>query len=181
MSPSEVAWRVEDYAKRWAWLPEQVGQDGLVRPQVSWLRAQPAFKPGQRRFKAKLPEGALLVVPSAARHAVIVAADEILVGRSAVLGIIRNDMADPDWFYDPRTGRRAPSSKYCFWIDHRSEDATGNVKQVWELSRMQHVTVLAAAFALSRDDRYAQRAALAPTLVVGQKPLFVGCPLDERH
>ena len=36
---------------------------------------------------------------------------------------------------------------------------TGNVKQVWELSRLQHVTLLAAAYAVSGSDTYADAAA----------------------
>ena len=101
----------------------------------------------------------LLEVPPAARAGVIAGADELLAGHWELLGTTRHDMADPDWFFDPITGRSAPSSGYCFRIDHRSEDVTGNVKQVWELSRLQHVTILAAAFALSGDERYAERAA----------------------
>ena len=56
-------------------------------------------------------------------------------------------------------GPARPQFDYCFKVNHRSEDVTGNVKQIWELSRMHHVTVLAAAFALSGDERYAERAA----------------------
>ena len=89
----------------------------------------------------------------------IAAADEILGGSRTLLGVTRYDMEDPDWFFDPVTGRCAPSSEYCFGIDHRSETVTGNIKQVWELSRLQHVTVLAAAFALSGEEAYANRAA----------------------
>ncbi len=70
---------------------------------------------------------------------------------------MRKDLEDPDWFFDPVTGRRAPQVEYSFRIDYRSEDATGNVKQVWELSRLHHLTVLAAAFAFTGNDRYARR------------------------
>ncbi len=87
------------------------------------------------------------------------AADEILAGRWQLLGVTRQDMEVPDWFFDPITGRRAPQVDYCFNINHRSEDVTGNVKQIWELSRMQHLTVLAAAFMLSGDEHYAERVA----------------------
>ena len=111
------------------------------------------------RFEASLDKAALGEVPPDARTAVIAAAEEILAGRWALLGVPRPDIEDPDWFFDPVTGRTAPSSDYCFRIDYRSQAVTGNVKQVWELSRMQHVTVLAAAFAFSGDERYAARAA----------------------
>ena len=80
---------------------------------------------------------------------------EILAGQWQLLGVVRRDMENPDWFFDPVTGTRAPQADYCFKVDHRSEDVTGNVKQIWELSRMHHVTVLAAAFSVSGDERYA--------------------------
>ena len=58
----------------------------------------------------------------------------------------RTDLERPDWFRDPVTGRRSDPDRYAFRIDHRSEEQTGNVKQVWEISRLQHLTVLAAAW-----------------------------------
>ena len=39
------------------------------------------------------------------------------------------------------------------------EELTGNVKQVWEVSRLQHLTLLATAWFLSHDERYAARVA----------------------
>jgi hypothetical protein len=86
-------------------------------------------------------------------------ADEVLAGRWDVLGVTRQDMVAPDWFLDPLTGRRAPQADYCFSINHRDETVTGNVKQVWELSRHHHLTLLACAYALTGDRRYAERAA----------------------
>ena len=83
-------------------------------------------------------------------------------------------MEDPDWFFDPVTGRRAPQFDYCFKVNHRSEDVTGNVKQIWELSRMHHLTVLAAAFSLSGDERYAERAASHLRSWWAQNPFLSG-------
>jgi hypothetical protein len=68
-------------------------------------------------------------------------------------------MAAPDWFFDPVTGCRAPADRYAFRINHRSQEQTGNIKQVWEVSRLHHLTLLAAAWFLSRDDVYARRVA----------------------
>ena len=155
MSVPEVRWRAEDSAKKWAWRPQQ------VRPGKDSSRLLcPSLRDGaEPRFSAKLRAATLQEIPLAARSDVIAAADEILGGSRTLLGVTRYDMEDPDWFFDPVTGRCAPSSEYCFGIDHRSETVTGNIKQVWELSRLQHVTVLAAAFALSGEEAYANRAA----------------------
>ena len=105
-----------------------------------------------RRF----PTRARSRVQDDAATAVIRAADALLEGRWSVLGIERVDVLDPDWFWDPVTGRRAPQDQLCFSIDHRDEAVTGNVKSVWELSRHHHLTVLASAFWLTGDDRYAE-------------------------
>ena len=71
--------------------------------------------------------------------------------------MLRTDLERPDWFRDPVTGCRSDPNRYAFRVDHRSEEQTGNVKQVWEIARLQHLTLLASAWALSHDDRYAQR------------------------
>jgi hypothetical protein len=48
------------------------------------------------------------------------------------------------------------------------------VKQIWELSRMHHLTLLAAAFSLSGDERYAERAASHLRSWWAQNPFLSG-------
>jgi hypothetical protein len=146
MSPAELAWRTRDlvYRTAWAW--------AVLRPKPSAPRKGASFS-------APLPEGALSLVAPAARAGVLRAADEIMGGRFEVLGTARHDMASPDWALDPSTGKRVPLGAYCFRTDFRDEAVTGNVKQIWELSRLHHITVLAAAYALSGEALYAERAA----------------------
>jgi hypothetical protein len=161
MSASEVAWRLSDHAKKVAWTRHQVpvpASGPATRPPRRGAgKAVPRVPAAHRRFEATLAPGVLAGVPAEARRRILRAGDQILAGRFEVLGVMRKDMEDPDWFFDPVTGRRAPQGDYCFRIDYRSEDVTGNVKQVWELSRLHHLTVLAAAYALSGDERYAER------------------------
>ncbi len=111
------------------------------------------------RFTATLDFAVAAQIPHARRDELIGAAEALLAGRWHVLGTDRDDLVAPDWFLDPRSGRRAPSDRYAFSIQHRSEDVAGNVKQVWELSRHQHLTVLAAAYFVTDDSRYAERIA----------------------
>ena len=92
--------------------------------------------------------------PCAATAALIARAEEIADGRWEPLGVVRRDLDAPDWFADPVTGRRAPHDRLCFRINHRSERETGNVKQLWEVSRHHHLTVLAAAWFVTCDPRY---------------------------
>ena len=115
--------------------------------------------PGERRFTAILPPDTAARVPEEARAAVLRSADRLLRGEWEVLGVLRTDLVQPDWFYDPVTGHRSAPDRYAFRIDHRSEEQIGNAKQVWEISRLQHLTVLATAWFLTREEQYACRVA----------------------
>src|SRR5207249_2490368 len=93
------------------------------------------------------------------RTRLLATADQILDGQLEYFGVSRSDLVAPDWSFDPKTGRRAPVNAYAFDIRYRDEAAVGDIKQLWELSRHQHLTVLAAAYALTGDDRYVHRVA----------------------
>ena len=156
-SPAEMAWRARDQLVRAAWSLRQVAREQLAREQ----RTQPgvAAPASGLAFTAVLPPGTAAQVPEEARKAVLEAADRLLRGEWETLGVLRTDLEQPDWFRDPVTGRRSAQDRYAFRIDHRCEDQVGNTKQVWELSRLQHLTVLATAWFLTHDERYARRVA----------------------
>jgi Heparinase II/III-like protein/Heparinase II/III N-terminus len=177
MSASELGWRMSDHVRRKRWASRQVmpqvppqswGHRSAGRATAPWESARDAT------FRTFPTAVVLEAVPSEARQRVITLAQEVLAGRWELLGAVRRDMEDPDWFFDPVTGRRAPQVDYCFRVNHRSEDVTGNVKQIWELSRMHHLTVLAAAYALSGDERYAERVASHLRSWWAQNPFLSG-------
>jgi hypothetical protein len=150
MSPGEIARRAQDEARHRTWERRRSsGGPDLLDPHLSL----------ERTFRATLPDGTRCAVPAAARAALLASADALMDGRWQVLGTERDDLVAPDWFLDPSSGRRAPSDVYAFRIQYRSEAVTGNVKQVWELSRHQHLTLLAAAYFISGEQRYAERVA----------------------
>ena len=174
MSPAEMAWRVRDQVVRAAWSPRQVTRQQLAR-------AAPAAPARELAFTAVLPPGTAARVPEEARKPVLEAADRLLRGEWETLGVLRTDLERPDWFRDPVTGRRSDPDRYAFRVDHRSEEQVGNVKQVWEISRLQHLTLLATR--LVPQPRRPVRAAgrrSAPLLVAGE-PVPVRRALDERH
>jgi len=153
MSAAEVAWRARDQALHIAWSRRQVTRDQLAAA----ARRPGARRPGERRFTSVLPPDVAARVPAQAGAAIVEAADGLLRGEWGVLGVTRTDLKLPDWFADPVTGRRAPADRYAFRINYRDEEQTGDIKQVWEISRLQHLTVLATAWWLTRDDAYALR------------------------
>ncbi|MHC5907116.1 heparinase II/III family protein, partial [Streptomyces sp. S6] len=110
------------------------------------------------RFTATLPAGTLAEAAPDAVKRLVAEADRLLAGHAEYFGVVRDDLTDPDWSFDPKTGRRAPWG-YAFDVPYRDEDTVGDVKQIWELSRHQYLTVLAAAYALTGDERYAERVA----------------------
>ncbi|MFD4630672.1 alginate lyase family protein [Streptomyces sp. NPDC058284] len=142
MGPLEVGGRVGDAVRRRRWRSEPPGC-----PRVTGAR-----------FTAVLPAGAVAAVPPDAAKRLVAEADRLMAGHAEFFGVGRDDLADPDWCHDPKTGRRAPSG-YAFGLPYRDEDAVGDIKQIWELSRHQYLTVLAAAYAVTGDERYAERVA----------------------
>lgn len=151
MSLTEVVYRTLDAGRRQAWTRRQV--------QPGEAATLPSDTRGDRRFDLPLPAEARLGVDPQAAAALIRAADSVLTGAWTVLGTRRTDSADPDWFYDPVTGRRPSDNRLAFRIHHRDEAETGNIKQIWEMSRHHQVTVLATAWWLTQEERYAEAAA----------------------
>jgi hypothetical protein len=148
MSGEEVAARIGDTMRQAAW--GRVGTSPLRVPHgTAAVRTGPV----------PLPAGARDLVDPMAAAALIAAADRVLSGRWVILGVERADLVDPDWFLDPISGVRSPDRRRATRIDHRDEQVTGNVKQVWELSRHHHLTVLAAAYWLTGEEIYAACAA----------------------
>lgn len=151
MSPTETLYRTLDAARRRVWARRQV--------QPGEMPALPRDAHHDRSFGSLLPASARADIDPDAVSALVDAADSILDGTWTVLGTPRPDSANPDWFRDPVTGRRAPDDRLAFRIHHRDEAETGNIKQVWEMSRHHHITVLATAWWLTQDERYADAAA----------------------
>ncbi|MBZ6170924.1 heparinase II/III family protein [Streptomyces olivaceus] len=140
MGPREVGGRAADAVRRRRWRS--------ARPPCPAVTGA--------RFTAVLPAGAVAAVAPDAAKRLVAEADRLLAGHVEYFGVLRDDLADPDWWYDPKTGRRAPWG-YAFDVPYRDEEAVGDIKQIWELSRHQYLTVLAAAYAVTGDERYAER------------------------
>ncbi|MFJ1806808.1 MULTISPECIES: alginate lyase family protein [unclassified Streptomyces] len=142
MGPREVGGRAGDAVRRRRWRSS--------RPESPSVTGAP--------FTAVLPAGTSADVPPDAAKRLIAEADRLMAGHAEYFGVDRDDLADPDWWYDPKTGRRAPWG-YAFDVPYRNEDAVGDIKQIWEPSRHQYLTVLAAAYAVTGNERYAERVA----------------------
>ncbi|MDG9706991.1 alginate lyase family protein [Streptomyces sp. DH10] len=142
MGPREVGGRAVDAVRR-----------------RRWRSARPACPSVTgARFTAVLPAGTIAAIPPDAAKRLIAEADRLMYGHAEYFGVVRDDLTDPDWWYDPKTGRRAPWG-HAFDVPYRNEDAVGDIKQIWEPSRHQYLTQLAAAYAITGNERYAERVA----------------------
>jgi hypothetical protein len=142
MGPREVGGRAVDAVRR-----------------RRWRSARPACPSVTgARFTAVLPAGTIAAIPADAAKRLVAEADRLMYGHAEYFGVVRDDLTDPDWWYDPKTGRRAPWG-YAFDVPYRNEDAVGDIKQIWEPSRHQYLTQLAAAYAITGNERYAERVA----------------------
>jgi len=144
MSLSELAWRTQTRARQEMW----------VRRGVAGSAPRTAGPLASRTWRST-PTDLSTGLPQECRAAIIDAAERLLVGHYMVLGVNREDIADPDWALDPLTGRAFPTGASAFRLDFRSSTDGPDVKQVWELSRHHHLTLLACAWRLSGDERYA--------------------------
>ncbi|MFG2847852.1 alginate lyase family protein [Kitasatospora sp. NPDC048296] len=143
MGPQEIAGRVGDTLRRRRWRTAPPPPCPLVL---------------DARFTAVLPAAAIGAVPADAAKRLVAEADRLMDGHAEFFGVERDDLAAPDWWLDPKTGRRATAG-YAFDVPYRDEDTVGDIKQIWEPSRHQYLTVLAAAYAITGNERYAERVA----------------------
>ncbi len=81
-------------------------------------------------------------------------ADQILTHRIAVFGIAYDMGPQIDWHSDPRSQMRWPLEHYTRMQLRLRQGA--DVRQVWELNRLCHLTTLGRAYALTSDERYAE-------------------------
>jgi len=87
---------------------------------------------------------------------IIAKADRILAHRFDLLGFEDVDYGkDIDWHLDAVHGKRAPLKPF-HTIRYLDFEEVGDSKVTWELNRHQHLVVLAKAFRLTGDHRYAK-------------------------
>jgi Heparinase II/III-like protein/Heparinase II/III N-terminus len=147
MSPAEIKGRLGDAWVKRRWRARQ------LRPGEPDPLPLPAAIPA---FASPFDPAAASALPEEAKARLLRTADAALAGRFLFFDREREDLScDPDWFLDPRIGRRAPDATYAFDIDCRDVRQVGTIKYVWEPSRHYHLTVLAAAYFLTSDERYA--------------------------
>lgn len=161
MRPGEIAWRVRDAALRHIWRYRR------FRPNAPKETDRRLFVGGQGPVDTS-------TLPSGAVDSLVAAARRLLEGHWLIFGVDHPALAkQPNWFVDPRTGQCVPAY-YSFDIRYRDESKIGNSKYIWEPSRHHHLTLLAAAYAVTGDESYARRVEAHLRSWWSENPFLVG-------
>lgn len=97
-------------------------------------------------------------LPPHERAALIARAERVVAGTFDVLGIVGQSYGSPvNWQRDPIAGREAPSVHWSR-VPYLDYDRVGDHKVTWELNRHQWFVMLAQAWQLTGDSRYATTA-----------------------
>ena len=164
MGPREVGGRVGDAVRRRRW------------------RSAPPDCPSVTgaRFTAVLPAGTIAAVPPDAAKRLIAEADRLMAGHAEYFGVVRDDLVDPDWWYDPKTGRRAPSGLRLRRAVPRRGRGRGHQADLGAVP----ASVPHRARRRLRDHRgraVRRAGGRAPAVVVGGQPTAARRALDQRH
>ncbi|MEL6561986.1 MAG: alginate lyase family protein [Bacteroidota bacterium] len=95
-----------------------------------------------------------ILLESVEQDKILIEADKYMQHQWLFFGL--SDCFEPeiDWHCDPESKVKAPH-KFGFDINHRNEDLVGNIKNTWEKNRHHHLTILAVAFQLTKNEKYA--------------------------
>jgi len=157
MSPAEIGWRVHHAVRNQA---DRLLAAHRRRPSASTKALEPGAT-GLAIDGAAI--GAHLSSPGTCtarcatewRRGLTASADEILAGRVRILGGQVTQLSDPiRWNHEYQADVATPMG-WSGGIDYRDFRVTGDAKWVWDLNRQQHLVVLARAYSLTGETRYA--------------------------
>lgn len=95
---------------------------------------------------------ALASVDAPERARIAAQAAQVREGPLELLGERWPAGARTDWSLDPASGRHWRNDRFCFQVGRRHDDGAGDVKLPWELSRLQHLQLLALDACLNANE-----------------------------
>jgi hypothetical protein len=171
MSPGEVAHRLQLVGRKLAWRRHIEQQSPPPRPAMAWARLV-ARGPLPLALPANSPEAVDLIAE----------AQSYLRHEWHFFNLAGQTETPINWHADPTSGQVAPRL-FGLDLNHRDERLVGNVKVIWEKNRHHHLTVLAAAYALTQDERFSAEVADQILDWIEQNPYLIGVnwthPLEQ--
>jgi hypothetical protein len=156
MTPAELAWRVgsrirdesDRYRLKWGWYPHLAPGLPLYPRENSGSRLSPVpFE----AWRAGMPGG----LPQEWLTRLVQRADAIAAHRFTFFNLENIDVGVPiAWNRDHASGIEAPTG-FSASIDYRDARVAGDAKVVWEPNRHHQLVVLARAYRVTGNDRYA--------------------------
>lgn len=156
MSPDEIATRSCQLIKKQMW-----------KRRTSWVAPKPS---GNQQDTWKFPGSVEHLNQECG--AVVAEAERYLRGEYRMLNLSFHE-SPLDWHRDPQTGRSAPVA-FGLDMDFLDIGLVGNIKYVWEKNRHHHLTVLALAWALTKQERFANEIQAQLRSWVKQNPFPLG-------
>ena len=155
MSPAEVTWRLRNAARDVADIARL--KLGIIPPHPA-APAGPSIAETPRGFSItrRAEEFAALDTAGSWRRALLAAADDVATGHLSYFNFDRVHVGQPiPWYRDHNAGKTA-SPKMIQQIDYRDFATNGDCKEVWEPNRHHQFVILARAYAVTGDLRYAE-------------------------
>ena len=137
MSPEEIVARGNLVVKKQNW-----------QRRKEWVAPQPSLA---NQDVWKLPP--LTPETTSERQAILDEADRYLQGKYTLLNLYFEE-PKIDWHLDPQTNITAPV-EFALEVNYREADLVGNIKNTWEKNRHHHLTILALAYSLTKNEDYA--------------------------
>jgi Heparinase II/III-like protein/Heparinase II/III N-terminus len=157
MTPGELAWRVgsrirdesDRYRLKWGLYPQLPPGLPLYPREGSGCRLSPV---PLAAWHTGVPDG----LPVEWRQRLLDRADAIAAHRLSFFDLENVDVGNPiDWNRDHGSGIAAPRD-FSAGIDYRDHRVAGDAKVVWEPNRHHQLVVLARAYRVTGNDRYAE-------------------------
>lgn len=176
MSVEEIGYRARTAARQWLQWPWR-GFPRQPKPLSQFFRLTErdldAYRQGPRPVKFlalrhNRPPAAI------SRQEAVALAEELLAHRVSFFDLDREPLGDPiRWNYNYKYRRMSPMI-YAPRINYRDERLVGDVKYIWELNRHQHLVLLAKAYHLTGDERYAAEVVAQISSWIKQCPYLIG-------
>ena len=158
MSAAEIAWRIKGVI---------IANLDLVRIPLGFYPkidigadlARADFEPGFRCSPADNGYGEMRSAEPflAWERRLVASADAIAANRITFFDRVDQYLGDPpDWHRDFNAEKDAPR-RLCNLLDYRDFDSAGDCKLVWEPNRHHQFVILARAWRVTRDERYARK------------------------
>jgi hypothetical protein len=158
MSVAEIAWRVRSLVSAnidliripQGWYPKLDWQDALA---LSDFKPGFTCSPASDGFGEKRREEPFLQW----ERRLVASADTIMANRISYFDLLEQDLGDPvDWHRDFSAGKSSPRNLSNL-LDYRDFASVGDCKLVWEPNRHHQFVVLARAWRVTGERRYAEK------------------------